>query len=682
LPFNLFDTTGFPPRWECGPAWHNEPWLGWLHIGSDIATWGAYTAIPFVLLYLLGKRRGDMPFPRIVWLFGAFIFACGTVHLIEASLFWWPAYRFSGAIKLATAAVSWVTVLALFRVVPQALHLRSPRQLEEEVERRTRELAEMNLRIHTEIARREEVAMSLMRNEERLRVALHAGRMGTWDWNLETDRVLLDATERELTGIGGNEGVIPIDKFFDRVHDEDRQWLRERVDHCIATHEAYDAEFRFVTPQGQVRWLAGRGGLVTEPDGTRRMVGVNFDLTEHKQMEDALEEARREAESANQAKSEFLANMSHEIRTPLTAILGCADILVRDAREAENREMSEMIRNQGELLTGILNDVLDLSKIEAGKLEVRSESCSLAAIIADVRSLLEPTAREKGLELVVDFQTQLPRIIHTDPLRLRQILINLVGNAIKFTHAGNVTIVARYDASQKHPLSIAVTDTGIGIPPESLGQIFEAFSQAANTRRQRHTGSGLGLTICQRLSQMLGGEIEASSELHRGTTMTVRLPHTGDGEFAWLSIDEVPPSTAQAPAASELAAAPRCKVLAAEDSRGIQVLLKRLLQPLVGELTIVEDGEQAVAELQASIAAGEPYDLVLMDMQMPVLDGYAATQRLRESGVATPIIALTASAMAGDREKCLAAGCNTYLSKPLDRALLVSAIAQWARNGS
>jgi CheY-like chemotaxis protein len=227
-----------------------------------------------------------------------------------------------------------------------------------------------------------------------------------------------------------------------------------------------------------------------------------------------------------------------------------------------------------------------------------------------------------------------------------------------------------------------VTDTGIGIPPESLGQIFEAFSQAANTRRQRHTGSGLGLTICQRLSQMLGGEIEASSELHRGTTMTVRLPHTGDGEFAWLSIDEVPPSTAQAPAASELAAAPRCKVLAAEDSRGIQVLLKRLLQPLVGELTIVEDGEQAVAELQASIAAGEPYDLVLMDMQMPVLDGYAATQRLRESGVATPIIALTASAMAGDREKCLAAGCNTYLSKPLDRALLVSAIAQWARNGS
>jgi CheY-like chemotaxis protein len=374
--------------------------------------------------------------------------------------------------------------------------------------------------------------------------------------------------------------------------------------------------------------------------------------------------------------------MSHEIRTPLTAILGCADILVRDAREAENREMAEMIRNQGELLTGILNDVLDLSKIEAGKLEIRAESCSLAAIVADVRSLLEPSAREKGNEMQVVFDTPLPRAIHTDPLRLRQILINLVSNAIKFTHAGNVTIAARYNAAATRPLAISVSDTGIGIPPESLGRIFEAFRQADNSRRQRHTGSGLGLTICQRLSHMLGGEIEAQSQLERGTTMTVHLPHSGAAELVVLSVDEIAPTLAQRPSADDLPPAPRCKVLAAEDSRGIQVLLKRLLQPLVGELKIVEDGEQAIAELQASIAAGVPYDLVLMDMQMPVLDGYSATQRLREAGIATPIIALTASAMAGDREKCLAAGCNTYLSKPLDRAQLVSAIAQWAQNGS
>jgi CheY-like chemotaxis protein len=284
--------------------------------------------------------------------------------------------------------------------------------------------------------------------------------------------------------------------------------------------------------------------------------------------------------------------------------------------------------------------------------------------------------------MVAVLETEMPRVAHTDPLRLRQILLNLVGNAIKFTPAGQVTIAARYDAGEKYPLSIAVSDTGIGIPPQSLGHIFEAFSQAENSHRQRHSGTGLGLTICQRLSQMLGGEIRAESQLDRGTTMTVYLPHTGPAELAVLSVDEIAPAHAQRAAADNAAPTPRYKVLAAEDSRGIQVLLKRLLQPLVSELKIVDDGEQAVAELQASIAAGAPYDLVLMDMQMPVLDGYSATQRLRAAGVATPIIALTASAMAGDRERCLAAGCNTYLSKPLDRAQLVSAIAQWANNGS
>lgn len=674
---DLFDTSGFPARWECGPAWRQEPAWAWIHIISDLATWSAYLAIPLVLIYFLRKRR-DIPFPRIFWLFGAFIFACGTVHLIESILFVYPVYRLSGAMKLFTAAVSWATVLALVRIAPQALLLRSHSELEAEVQQRTRELKDLNDRFRDEIAHREEITRSLSANEERLRMALQAGQMGTWDWNLQTNMVAFDNMQCDIVGIGADTGFVHSEQFFKLVHPDDREQLRENIAHCIATGEAYRAEFRLQKPDGETRWIAGHGSIIGEAPFARRMTGVNYDISGRKQMEFALEIARKEAESANLAKSEFLANMSHEIRTPLTAILGCAGVLVRHLREPDSLEMAEMIQNQGELLLGVLNDVLDLSKIEAGRLEIHKEPTSLAAIIADVRSLMDPVAQEKQLTLRVHFKSRLPKTIETDPLRLRQILINLISNAIKFTEAGVVQVECWHEPNNGEScMVLAVQDTGIGIAPAAQQRIFEAFVQTNGSGEHIFGGTGLGLTICKRLATMLGGDITLSSVPGQGSTFEVRLPLlTGESELEWIDAEVANQgviSTPRQPAMDRL----NCRVLIAEDTRSIQVLLRRMLHEVVGEIHIVGDGESLLAEYERARQGGKQYDLILMDMQMPILDGYSATRRLRATGAQTPIIALTASAMAGDRDRCLEAGCNGYVSKPLDHQQLMAELTRW-----
>jgi PAS domain S-box-containing protein len=675
---DLLDTKGFPARWDCGPAWKQEPVWAWLHILSDLAIWGAYLAIPLVLIYFLRQRK-DTPFPRVFWLFGAFIFTCGTVHLIESIIFVYPVYRLSGAMKFLTAVVSWAAVLALVRVMPRALSFRSRSELEAEVRQRTQELEELNERMRAEIEHREEITRSLATNEERLRLALQAGRMGTWDWNLQTNMVIYDEMQCEIVGIGRDTGFVHASQFFDLVHPDDREKLTRTVQNCIATGEAYLAEFRVSPPGGEMRWLAGHGRIVGDAPYARRMTGVNYDISHRKQMEHALEEAHREAETANLAKSEFLANMSHEIRTPLTAILGCASVLVRDLEEPETLEMAEMIQNQGRLLLGVLNDVLDLSKIEAGRLEIRNEPTNLAAVIADVRSLMEPAAQEKGLILDMHVKSRLPQLIETDPLRLRQILINLLSNAIKFTETGVVRVECWYEP---HPgdnqMVIAVQDTGIGIAPDAQQRIFEAFIQDGAGDRYATGGTGLGLTICKRLATMLGGDISLTSIPGQGSTFVVRLPLTAEeSELDWIDVDAANRDAASSHPRLPVKRIP-CRLLVAEDTRSIQILLRRMLSEVVSQIQIVGDGEALLAEYERASQAGEAYDLILMDMQMPILDGYSATRRLRAAGIETPIIALTASAMAGDRARCLEAGCNGYVSKPLDYQQLVAELQRWS----
>ncbi len=398
-----------------------------------------------------------------------------------------------------------------------------------------------------------------------------------------------------------------------------------------------------------------------------------------------LLQAREDAEAASRAKSEFLANMSHEIRTPMTAILGFSDILVGNADDPQTVEASRVIQRNGVYLIGIINDILDLSKIEAGKLTVEKIPCSPSQIVADVASLMRVRAEAKGLPLNVRFDGAIPSTIESDPTRLRQILINLLGNAIKFTETGNVELVVRLlGGSGPSPwLQFEINDTGIGMNPSQLSKLFMPFTQADNSTTRRYGGTGLGLTISKRLSEILGGQITVESEVGRGTTFRMGIMAGNlTGVRLWSNVSEAgdpAPETKQVPANAVSCA--NCRVLLAEDGPDNQRLISFVLKKAGAQVTLVDNGEAAVTAVLGQLEAGTPFDVVLMDMQMPILDGYSATAKLRARGYNRPIIALTAHAMSGDRDKCMQSGCDDYATKPIDREKLLALVASYSSQG-
>jgi signal transduction histidine kinase len=385
-----------------------------------------------------------------------------------------------------------------------------------------------------------------------------------------------------------------------------------------------------------------------------------------------LSAAMLAAEAASRAKSEFLANMSHEIRTPMTAILGFSELLMDQQLTETGIEAVHIIRRNGDYLLGIIDDILDLSKIEAGQLKVEHIACSPARIVEEVTHLMRLRGSAKNLALVHHLEEGVPPTIRSDPTRLRQILVNIVSNAIKFTEAGEVRLDVRLAAAKdsRPMLEFAVSDTGIGMSEGEVQRLFEPFHQADASTTRRFGGTGLGLAISKRLAELLGGTIVVDSRPGGGSKFTIRIaaPPAETSDLA----DETTQHAAREPLANL-----DCSVLVAEDGCDNQRLIMLLLQRAGASVTLVDNGQAAVdAALQAR-QSGHPFGVVLMDMQMPTLDGYAASQELRERGYLAPIIAMTAHAMAGDREKCLAAGCNDYVSKPISRKLLLETIARW-----
>ncbi len=393
-----------------------------------------------------------------------------------------------------------------------------------------------------------------------------------------------------------------------------------------------------------------------------------------------LKGAINAAESSNQAKSQFLANMSHEIRTPLNGIIGFTDLLIRqgDATSpAEREDYLHSIQTSGKHLLALINDILDLSKIETDKIELEYLDVAPHALLAEVVSLMRVRSAENGLQLDCQWIGPLPKIIHTDPTRIRQILVNLVGNAIKFTKQGCVRMVAQVEQHDGgNRLRVDVIDTGMGIPSDKLETIFTPFSQADNSVTREFGGTGLGLTISRRLARSLGGDLAVESAIGAGSTFTMTvdigsladtemLPSPpGDGVAARTNNEESEATTPQLPPS---------RILLVEDGQiNRKLIIALLAQAGVTSVDTAENGEIGVQQ-----ATANHYDLILLDMQMPVMDGYTAAATLRSLDIQTPIIALTAHAMKGDKAKCLAAGCDDYLAKPIDPDELVKKIAQW-----
>jgi len=581
-------------------------------------------------------------------------------------------YRVVKFLGIAAAAV-----LVLFILVI-ALSAKARLKLEQRVKQRTADLATANDELIREIEERCRAEESLHQAHSQLQAIFDGIIEGLLITNIETQRFvranapmcrMLGYTEEELLSASIKD-----------IHP------REEVPNDLQRFQAA-AECRVTINED--RPILRKDGSIFYADitghriiyqGRPCLLALFRDITERKRAQQDLMEAKQAAEAASRTKSEFLANVSHEIRTPMTAILGFADILAETITNQDSLEAIQIIKRNGNSLLHIINDILDLSKIESGKCEIERVACSPCQIAAEVVSTMKMAADGKGISLDLEYSGSIPQCIRTDPTRLRQILVNLIGNAVKFTEAGGVRVIVQLDrpSDQQPKLRFDVIDTGIGMSEEQLNALFRPFSQVDSSAHRRFGGTGLGLVISKRLSQMLGGDIEVASAPGKGSAFSATIA-TGATEKAQLAAPTVDADQSRLP----LPAGP-CKIngriLLAEDGSDNQRLIAFLLRKAGAEVMVVENGQMAVYAALTAQQGGMPFDAILMDMQMPVIDGYEAVRRLRIANYRRPIIALTAHAMTEDRRKCLDAGCDDYLSKPIDRNRLLATVANHVDN--
>ena len=518
----------------------------------------------------------------------------------------------------------------------------------------------------------------LREGEERYRVFIDS--IPTISWSLHPDGSVNYFNRRWYEYTGMPDEVAKQDQWLHVIHDGDRSKHKEMRENAIRNGWPFGLELRMRAKSGEYRWFEASVVPLKSADGKiLSWYGSALDIDARKKAEVELRAAKEVAENAAQLKTQFLANMSHEIRTPMNAILGFGDLLREEKlSDAERLEFAARIKSNGDQLLHLIDDILDLSKLEAGGIRIEKLRFSVADLVFDVVGQLRPLADKKSLEIGIELESAVPQVVCSDPVRIKQILTNLVGNAIKFTDQGRIDVVIRYVEHLQAPtqgcLQIRVSDTGIGLTPEQQRDLFQPFKQADVSITRKFGGTGLGLALSRRFAHALGGNVSIErSAPGRGSTFLLTF-ETGDvAEVLFTTSLHGLPVAQTARPVSVASSKPRqlggVRVLLAEDSPDGEALARLYLQMEGAVVESARDGFQAV-----KMAASDEYDIVLMDIQMPGLDGLSATRLLREKGYRKPIVALTAHALREEIDRSLAAGCNAHLAKPINRQSLVSAI--------
>ncbi|MBF0427181.1 MAG: response regulator [Magnetococcales bacterium] len=521
--------------------------------------------------------------------------------------------------------------------------------------------------VQSDITDRRQAEESLRLSERRFQLVMEATHDGIWDWNIASGHVYYSPGYVAMLEYEQGELPAHVSTWINGLHPDERERVVTEAEKCLRDPGHYQLEFRMRTKAEDYRWIVSRGKVVEwNAEGTPvRALGTHVDITDRKAIEVALQQAKEAAEAANRAKSDFLANMSHEIRTPMNAILGMADLLWESELQPEQREFVQVFRAAGENLLGIINDVLDLSKIEAGQLTLETIPFDLAGELEVVCDIMAMRARSKGLQIVCHIAPGVPDGIEGDPTRLRQVFLNLLSNAIKFTETGGIRIEAACQAAPSSPapglvwITFRVEDTGIGIPEDRLALIFESFVQADTSISRRFGGTGLGLAIVKRLVEKMGGRVDVESQPGRGTVFILTIPFAVSQQAVTTTLPDLSGR----------------RVLVVDDTDANRLLFREHLERMHALVEEAANGFVALEKMEHALATDKPYHLILLDVRMPEMDGFRLVECWRAAGHAVlPIMMLTSEHRERHVERCDELGLRHYLIKPIRRDDLIRTI--------